>query len=88
MRQGHRGDATLERLKALFGPWRSTINRWRQYFQEFFVESQAWQRLCGRLMPPIETADLPRGLLERFCQSGNDPLQAMVNCLTALALGP
>jgi len=88
MRQGHPVEATLERIKALFGPWRSTISRWRQYFQELFIESKPWKRLRGCLMPPIEAQELPRGLLQRFFQGAPDPLSAMVNCLEALALGP
>lgn len=88
LRQGRPPEVTLERLKGFCGVWRSTIKRWRHYFEELFADSRVYRRLSGRLMPPIAAERLPRDLLERLCQSGAEPGAALVSCLKLLALGP
>ena len=81
-------DHTLEQLKGFCGVWRSTVNRWRDYFQVLFPQSLAYRRLAGHLIPPIPLTHLPKALLERFCKAAPDTKTALVNCLRALALGP
>jgi hypothetical protein len=88
LRQGRNPDRTLEQLKGLFGVWRSTVNRWKKYFQELFPKSDAYRRLAGHLIPPIHPGHLPEALLERFEIAASAPETALVNCLLALALGP
>jgi len=88
LRQGRNPDATLEKLKALCGVWRSTIKRWQRYFRELFPLSVTWRRLSGRLLPPIAVDDLPRALLIRFYRSCGRAEAAMVQCLQVFALGP
>lgn len=88
LRQGHQPAITLERLKALCGVWRSTVNRWRRYFCELFAQTANYRRLSGRLWPPIAAEQLPKELLRRFCRSRGDPQGALAACLTALAAGP
>ncbi len=88
LRQGRNPDATLEKLKALCGLWRSTIKRWQRYFRELFPLSPTWRRLSGRLLPPIAVDDLPRALLLRFYQACGRAEAAMVQCLLVFALGP
>jgi hypothetical protein len=88
LRQGHRPEVTFQRLKALCGVWRSTVKRWRRYFQTLFAQSIQYRRLAGHLIPPIAKERLPRQLLSRFCQGCRQPEDALVNCLRALALGP
>ncbi len=88
LRQGRHPDRTLEQLKGLFGPWRSTVNHWKQYFQELFSQTINYRRLAGRLIPPIHSSHLPRALLVRFESATADPETALVNCLRTLALGP
>lgn len=87
LRQGQHPIVTLQRLKALFGVWRSTLKRWQRYFLEFFTQSVGYRRLSGRLVPPISAEHLPGALLARFCNY-RDPEIALVNCLRTLALGP
>jgi hypothetical protein len=58
-RQGRSPDFTFQRLKLLWGPWRSTINRWRRYLQNCFDESAVFRRVAGRLMPPVAADRLP-----------------------------
>ena len=88
LRQGRNPDATLEKLKALCGVWRSTIKRWQRYFKELFPRSASWRRLSGRLMPPVAVDDLPRALLTRFYRACGLAETAMVQCLQVFALGP
>jgi hypothetical protein len=88
LRQGRNPDRTLEQLKGLFGVWRSTVNRWKQYFQEVFPKSIGYRRLAGHLMPPIHPRHLPKALLERFVNATSAPETALINCLRTLALGP
>jgi len=88
LRQGRNPDATLVRLKALCGVWRSTIRRWRHYFRDLFTDSAAWRRVSGRLMPPLAADRLPRSLLQRVRHSSADARTALVTCLKLLALGP
>ena len=79
---------TLEWLKSRYGVWRSTINRWQQYFREIFPQSIDYRRLTGRLIPKMESNQLPGALLARFYQPCDNPEVAVVTCLTTLALGP
>jgi hypothetical protein len=87
MRQGRHPVVTLQRIKLLFGAWRSTINRWQRYFTDLFPQSIAYRRLSGLLIPPIEAQHLPGALLARF---GIDhaPQSALIACLRAMAMGP
>jgi hypothetical protein len=88
LRQGRRPGATLERLKAFCGVWRSTVKRWQRYFQDLFAQSISYRRLAGHLMPPIESDRLPGSLIERFCSACGQPEQILVRCLSTLAAGP
>ena len=88
LRQGRGPEATLARLKALCGAWRSTIDRWLGYFRDLFPKSPFWLRLSGRLMPPIRPDALPGALLERFCRPDRQAEAALAGCLQALARGP
>lgn len=88
LRQGRNPDATLEKLKAFCGVWRSTLKRWQRYFRELFPSSVAWRRLSGRLIPPIAVDDLPRALLARFYRACGHAEAALVQCLQLFALGP
>jgi hypothetical protein len=88
LRQGQSPALTFERLKAIYGVWRSTLKRWQRYFQELFIHTSAYRRLSGHLMPPIAPRQLPAALLARFCQGCVAPEAALVTCLQTLALGP
>jgi hypothetical protein len=79
---------TLERLKALCGVWRSTVNRWQKYFRDIFAQSIGYRRLLGHLMPQSVSEPLPAALLDRFCQTPANFQAGLVSCLTTLAQGP
>jgi hypothetical protein len=43
-----------------------TLKRWRVWWREDFPSTPFWQSVRERFMPPLRTAQLPQGLLERF----------------------
>jgi hypothetical protein len=87
LRQGKNVDVTLERLKGLSGVWRSTVNRWRDYFLKIFPDSPTWRRLSGHVMIK-GTNRIIHDLLYLYYQKAQEPVTAMSNCLKALAMGP
>lgn len=72
----------IDELRLSLGVARRTLQRWRHWWREVFVQTQFWQFARGRFMPPIEHAALPAGLLERF--QGVDARSQLVQCLLFL----
>ena len=66
IRQGKNPVATLERLKNICGVWRSTLNRWRDYFLKLFPQSLFYQRLSGYLKPGASQGREIYNLLNQF----------------------
>lgn len=87
LRQGKNPEATLERLKGVCGVWRSTINRWRDYFLDIFPESSTWRRLSGHFLTKKKDR-LIHNLLSSYYQKIQPPKSAIAKCLQALAMGP
>jgi hypothetical protein len=87
IRQGKNPDATLERLKGVCGVWRSTVNRWRDYFLEIFPDSCSWRRLSGHFLERKRDR-LIHDLLSSYYREIQPPEAAMVKCLQVLAMGP
>lgn len=73
----------LARLHELFGICRRTLERWRGWWLETFVETDLWRIFRGRFAPPVEEADLPRALLARFGSLGSK--RGLVGMLGLLA---
>ncbi len=46
-----------------------TLRRWRRWWTEVFPATRWWQGARARFMPPIDAAQLPGVLLERFTAS-------------------
>lgn len=64
-----RGSVTVRRratLREILGVSVRTLDRWRAWWREAFVETPFWRREKGRFMPPVATALLPESLLGRF----------------------
>lgn len=87
LRQGKNPEATLERLKGLCGVWRSTVNRWRDYFLEIFPDSCAWRRLSGHFLEKKRDR-LIYDLVSSYYQMIQPAEAAIVKCLQVLAMGP
>jgi hypothetical protein len=87
LRQGKNPTITLERLKECSSVWRSTVNRWRDYFLKIFPDSSSWRQLAGHVLIK-GTNCLIYNLLALYYQKMPSAELALVECLQVLALGP
>jgi hypothetical protein len=62
--------------------WPQTFSRWRQWWQESFSASRCWQSERGRLVPPVDRAQLPGELLGRL--TGGDLIERLCQLLRRL----
>lgn len=77
--QGH----SVRRLAdALSVPIR-TLLRWRRWWAQAFVRTPLWQAARSRFISPIASAQLPRGLLDRF--QADRPSDRLVQALRFLS---
>jgi len=88
LRQLKNRNITLERIKSICGALRSTVNRWRDYFQNIFPQSINYRRLAGHYELDTSSEPLIHNLLEHFFSTCREPKTALSNCLQALAQGP
>jgi len=45
---------------------RRTVERWRAWWLDQFVQTPFWKGACARFVPPLRTSALPASLVERF----------------------
>ncbi len=76
-------DSRIAELQSSVGATRRTLQRWRHWWREIFVQSPFWVIEQGLIMPPIEAVTLPMSLLERFL--GGDACSQLVQCLKFLS---
>lgn len=88
LRQNRNPDVTLNHLKSFCGVWRSTVNRWKEYFLSIFPQSEACRRLSGHLKPQSHNGCFPYDLLKRLSESVAHPKEVLIRCLKLLILGP
>ena len=88
LRQLKNRNITLERIKSICGALRSTVNRWRDYFQNIFPQSINYRRLAGHHEFDASSEPVIHNLLEKFFSTCREPKTALSNCLQALAQGP
>jgi hypothetical protein len=43
-----------------------TVERWRRWWLDRFVQTLFWKGACARFVPPLQTGALPGDLLARF----------------------
>ena len=72
----------MNRLRAEFGVSRQTVERWRTWWREAFVESTFWRAAKAVFSPPVAETGAPRSLLERF---GGDELERLAALLRLLS---
>ena len=53
-------------LRAQFGVDERTVRRWRRWWLEVFAATPWWCGAGGQFVPPVDLAQLPGSLLERF----------------------
>ena len=63
---------------------RRTLERWRQWWLETFVETPFWKAAGGRFMPPVDTGILPLSLVECFKATTCKKLLNLMGFLTPL----
>ncbi|MGH9434374.1 MAG: hypothetical protein ACRD06_00060 [Terriglobia bacterium] len=68
----------MVRLAGLLGVSRRTVNRWRQWWTEVFVQTRCWVSGSGLFAVPVPTAQLPLSLLERFVGPPETALLALL----------
>lgn len=56
----------VARLRELLGVSLATLERWRVWWREVFVETEHWRAERGRFAPPVGPGALPCSLVERF----------------------
>ena len=79
--------AAMRQLDALGVP-RATIARWQQWWQTDFVSTPFWTLGRPAFMPPVETAQAPASLVERFAAALQpEPLLCLLRWLSPLTSG-
>jgi len=53
-------------LQKAVGVSRKTLARWREFWQQLFVQTRFWQQARSRFLPPVAETELPQSLLARF----------------------
>ena len=77
----------LARVQAALGVSAQTVRRWRQWWQNGFVESRFWAARRGWLVPPVAVLDLPNDLVGRFVRRpGISRLLALLRFLSPLTV--
>jgi hypothetical protein len=82
MRAGMTGKRVAQ-LSGLFAVPLRTLERWRRWWLEAFVDSGFWRAACARLVPPVNVVMLPASLLSRF--GGEGLLARLIQALRFIA---
>jgi hypothetical protein len=81
---------TPERMQVLresLGIDRRTVERWRQWWLESFVQSSFWKEARARFMPPVCDKSLPWSLCEVFDIERRDRLLDLLKFLSPITTG-
>jgi hypothetical protein len=62
-----------------------TLERWRKWWQQEFVQTPLWQAHSARFLPPIAVEQLPGECLARFAGPAAQPLLRLLFFLTPLS---
>jgi hypothetical protein len=84
-RQAGQNTAAAGLCEALAVPLR-TLQRWRQWWREEFMQTPLWQVMGARFMPPVSAQGLPGDLLARFAGDGAEALQRLLCFLAPLTV--
>lgn len=66
-------------------PVKRTLSRWKKWWAKDFTLTGVWQALLGRLLPPVEPATLPGGLLNRLSGNPQERLLRLLKLLMPLS---
>lgn len=71
-------------LEERVGVSRRTVVRWRQWWCKQLIATPFWRAASSRLMPPVEHAELPASLLERFAGAAVERLVSLLRFIAPL----
>jgi hypothetical protein len=74
----------LRRLREELGVSRQTLERWRRWWQEAFVESSFWKAAKAAFSSPVG-AEVPRSLLARFAGDEVERLAALMRFMSPMS---
>jgi hypothetical protein len=83
MRHGLKPDR-VRTLRESLGIDRCTLERWRQWWLENFVQSPFWKATRARFMPPVCENNLPLSLCEAFHIERRDRLLDLLEFLSPI----
>jgi len=76
--------ARLRTLYELVGVSQRTVLRWRKWWCEELIDTPFWRAARGTVMPPVELAQLPASLLERFAGSARERLLGLLRLIAPI----
>jgi hypothetical protein len=77
--------ARARRLQELFGVSPRTLARWREWWRTTFAESAFWKAARAFFSPPVDAANAPLSLLERFGVDEESQLLALLRFLAPVS---
>jgi hypothetical protein len=77
----------MRKLREELGVDRRTVERWRVWWRETFVETAFWKAFRGSLMPPVDEAFLPLSLWERFGRTARG-IVGMMRAISPVTAAP
>jgi hypothetical protein len=77
----------MRRLHEMVGVSRHTVARWRVWWRQALPDTRWWQATAGTLLPPVQRAELPVSLLERFAGDAQVQLLGLLRWLGPLTAG-
>lgn len=79
--------ARLKILRETLGVDSRTVERWREWWLEAFVQSAFWKAARGRFSPPLDPKALPQALCEAFKVNRRDRLLKLLQFLSPITTG-
>jgi hypothetical protein len=76
--------ARVKVLREKLGIDHRTLERWRQWWAELFVNSSFWKEARARFMPPLDQETLPLSLCQAFKVARRDRLLGLLKFLSPL----
>jgi glutathione S-transferase len=78
----------LQTLREVLGVDRRTVERWREWWLQAFVDSSFWKAARARFMPPLDPTTLPQSLAVAFAvEERRDRLLDLLKFLAPLTAG-
>jgi hypothetical protein len=75
----------LSRLRGELGVSRQTLERWRSWWREVFIESPFWKAAKASFSPPVNESEMPRSAIERFADGEVERLAALLRWLAPIS---